>query len=77
MEDKVKQLMSDILDLDVNSIDESTSRNNTSTWNSLNHVNLLVALEEEFSVAFDPAELELMVSFMDILEILDRRLAAR
>jgi acyl carrier protein len=77
MEEQVKQVMADILDLDPGSIDESTSQDNTSTWDSLSQINLMVALEQEFGITFDPAEAESMLSFTDILEILDRKLAAR
>ena len=77
MEEVVKQVMADILDLDPNSIDESTTQDNTATWDSLNQINLLSALEQEFSVTFDAEELESMLSFTDIIEILDRKLAAK
>jgi acyl carrier protein len=77
VEEQIKQVIADILDVDPNSIDESTSRDNTSTWDSLNHINLLIALEQEFGVTFDPAELESIFSFTDILEVLDRKVAAR
>jgi acyl carrier protein len=77
MEEQVKQVMADILDLDPNSIDESTSQDNTTTWDSLSQINLLVALEQEFGITFDPAEAESMFSFTDILDILDRKLASK
>jgi acyl carrier protein len=77
MEEQVKQVMADILDLDPSSIDESTSQDNTTTWDSLSQINLLVALEQEFGITFDPTEAESMLSFTDILEILDRKLTAK
>ena len=76
MEEQIKQVMADILDLDAAAIDESTSQDNTSTWDSLSQINLLVALEQEFNVSFDPEEVDSMLSFIDILEILDRKLRA-
>ena len=44
MEQQIRQVMADILDLVPESIDESTSRDNTATWDSLSQINLLVAL---------------------------------
>ena len=76
MEQEVKQVMSDILDLDANSIDVSTAKDGTASWDSLNHINLIVALEQEFQVSFDVAEIESMLSFSDILETLERKLQA-
>lgn len=74
MQDRIKQIMADILDLDPNSIDGSTTKDNTASWDSLNHINLTLALEQEFSVLFDVSELEAMLSFDDISDILERKL---
>jgi acyl carrier protein len=70
LEDQVKQVMGDLLDLSPDSIDESTTQDNTDTWDSLSQINLLVALEQEFNLSFEPSEIESMRSFTDILTIL-------
>jgi acyl carrier protein len=77
MEDQIKQIMADILDVDPDSIDESTTRDNTPLWDSLNHINLIVSIEQELGLCFDPEEIELMVSFADILGTLERKLQLR
>lgn len=76
MEDQVRQVMADILNLDPNSVDESTVKDSTSSWDSLSHINLIVALEQEFQVSFDVPEIETMQSYSDILETLGRKLQA-
>lgn len=74
MEEQVRQVMADILNLDLNSIDGSTSKDSTSSWDSLSHINLIVALEQEFQVSFEVSEIESMLSYQDILETLGRKL---
>ena len=74
MEQQVKQVMADILGVDSDSIDVSTAKDSTASWDSLNHINLIVALEQEFQVSFDVTEIESMLSFSDILETLERKL---
>jgi acyl carrier protein len=74
LEQQVKQLMADILDLDPKSIDVSTAKDSTASWDSLNHINLIVALEQEFQTSFDVNEIESMQSFSNILETLRRKL---
>ena len=69
--------MADILDLDPASIDESTTQDNTESWDSLSHTNLFVALEQEFDVLFEPAEVESMLSFTGIITILSKKLEAK
>lgn len=75
MEQQVKQVMADILGVDPDSIDVSTAKDSTASWDSLNHINLVVALEQEFQISFDVTEIESMLSFSDILETLERKLS--
>lgn len=70
MEEKVKQIMSDIFDLHTGTINESTSTDNTAAWDSLHHINLVLALEQEFDVSLDVDEIEAMATFRDILKVL-------
>jgi acyl carrier protein len=76
VEEQVRRVMADILELDPKSIDTSTSKDNTSSWDSLGHINLIVGLEQEFQVSFDVSEIESMVSFSDVLDALERKLQA-
>lgn len=68
IEQRIKELMADILHLDPAKIDESTSVDNTPKWDSANHISLVLAIEEEFSIAFDVDEIEQMLSFFDITQ---------
>lgn len=67
LERRVRQVMADILQLDPARIDESTSMDSVEHWDSANHINLVLALEEAFGIAFDVAEIEAMTSFADVL----------
>ena len=68
IEQRIKELMADILHLDPAKIDENTSVDNTPKWDSANHISLVLAIEEEFSIAFDVDEIEQMLSFFDITQ---------
>jgi acyl carrier protein len=65
---KVRGIMADLFVVDVERIDESTSMSNTETWDSANHISLVLALEEEFGISFDVAEIESIVSFADVVQ---------
>ena len=66
--------MSDILNIPEDLINEGTASDNTDGWDSGNHIQLIVALEEEFSINFDVTEFESMLSYMDILELVKAKL---
>jgi len=73
IEPKVKAIMADIFHLDASAIDEQTAMDNTQAWDSANHISLVLALEEEFSIAFDVAEIESMTSFFDVVQAVSAR----
>ena len=69
----IKRVMADVLDLDVNAITDDTSMDNSPKWDSANHIQLVLALEEAFSISFDVSELESMVSFFDIVNVIQSK----
>lgn len=73
MDQRIKEIMADVLNLDAKSIDETTAKDHIESWDSLNHINLVMAIEQEFQVSFDVSEIESMLSFGDIMEVLDRK----
>jgi acyl carrier protein len=73
VEQKVRLIMADIFHLDAKAIDEQTAMDNTEAWDSANHISLVLALEEEFSIAFDVSEIESMTSYFDVVQAVAAR----
>jgi acyl carrier protein len=73
MHERVKLVIGSILDLDPNSIGESTRAENTPTWDSMNHIKMIVALEDEFNVIFEVEEIQSLVSYHAITGALELR----
>jgi acyl carrier protein len=74
-ESRIKRVMADVLGIDQHSIDEGTSMDGVAAWDSLSHIQLCVGLEQEFDVSLDVAEIEHMVSYRKIVEILQPKVA--
>ena len=49
-EDALKQVMATMLNVEPSTINEDSSMDNVPNWDSLRHMNLVLALEEEFKV---------------------------
>ncbi len=49
---RLKQVMADVFKVDTDSIDDMTSVDSIEKWDSLNHLNLVIALEMEFDINF-------------------------
>jgi len=67
---KVKVLLAKIMRVDVSTITANSSTNTVATWDSLNHMKLVLALEEEFDVAFDETQIEQMSEFVNIVALI-------
>ena len=74
IEQTVKELMAVVLNIDASKIDDNTSMDNTPGWDSANQINLVLALEEEFSISFEVSEFEMMVSYFDIVSVVGAKL---
>jgi acyl carrier protein len=67
-ENRLKQIFSDIFELEIEEIDSDTSTDNIDTWDSLHHMDLIVAIEDEFDVSFDEEDIPELQNYAEILE---------
>ena len=70
MEQKIKSIMAEVLEMSADQIGESTAMDNTDSWDSLKHMEMVMALEESFQVELPADEMMEMISFNDIKRIL-------
>ncbi len=76
IENKILKVMSIVLKVDPQSLNESSNMDNVSEWDSLRHMNLILALEEEFSVSLPEEDVANLTSFkllkISISELLEK-----
>ena len=51
-EEKLKKIIGSVFKIDASSVNNETSPDTVENWDSLNHLNLVLALEEGFDVSF-------------------------
>ena len=71
---KLKQVVSDILEVDIDDINENSSPDNIEKWDSLSHIKLVMAIEVEFNVKLTPDDMMDMLSVKLIKMILTEKL---
>ncbi len=74
MENKLKQIIAAVFEINVEDINENSSSDTIENWDSLKQMNLVVAIEEQFSVEFDDEEIVLLNSYYLLLESLKNKL---
>jgi acyl carrier protein len=60
---KIKQVMSAVFEVPFESITDDASSDNIENWDSLRHLNLILALEEEFGVSIPDEEVGNLVNY--------------
>ncbi len=63
IEDRVKNVMSAVFGIRPEEINKESSLDTIESWDSLNHMNLIISLEEEFNIRFEESEIETVVSY--------------
>ena len=67
---KLYSLLSNVLELELEEINEDTSPENTETWDSFNALVLVTELEETFNVSFTMDEVQSVKNVKDIINAL-------
>lgn len=76
-EDKLKQIMATMLKAEPSGINVYSSMDNMPNWDSLHHMNLVLALEEEFGVVIPDEDAGNITSYKLIKLVLEDLLKAQ
>jgi acyl carrier protein len=68
--EKLNLLLSSILKIDMIYISDSTSPENTETWDSFNTLSMAIALEKEFNINLPLEEIIMIKTVKDIKQLL-------
>lgn len=71
---KLKEVMSNVLGTPIDKINDDSSPDNIEKWDSLSHLNLVMAIESEFRVELSPEDSMDMLSLKLIRIILEEAL---
>lgn len=75
--ERIRCIAADIFDLPVQQITSGASQDSLEQWDSLQHLNLVLALEEAFQVQFAPDEMAQMLSVDAITSLVQQKLPAQ
>ena len=70
IEKRIKNVMSAVLEVPIEKIDYKSSPDTIESWDSLKHLNLVIALEEEFDIQFTDDNIIELINMELIMVIL-------
>jgi acyl carrier protein len=71
--ERVNEVFRDLFDDDNITVTETTTANDIEDWDSLEHINLVVAIEKEFGMKFTMGEVTSMKNVGEMVGILEGR----
>ena len=71
---KIYQLMSNVFEIPVGEISEDSSLDSIESWDSIRHLNLILAIEEEFGITIPDEEVGNLVNYKLIELIINEQL---
>ena len=72
---RLKQIFAELFELDPSTIDGTTSVDNVERWDSLQHISMIVSVEQEFGVRFSEEEMAELLNYERVRATLARKLA--
>ncbi len=78
VESRVRRIVADVLAIPLEQLPIEVSPHTVVNWDSLNHLNMVLALEQEFGIQFSPEETtDGMDSLDQIIELLKDKVVAK
>jgi acyl carrier protein len=72
--EQVQGIASDLFGIPAGQITRESSTESIEAWDSTQHLNLVLALEETFSIQFSPEEMEQMRSIGSTVKLVENKL---
>lgn len=73
MRDEILEVVSQVMNVNKEELNDKSSPSTVANWDSLKHMNLILALEEKFSVSFSDEEIISMLSVKQIIETISKK----
>ncbi len=70
----LQEVFRDVFDDDEIEINDTTTADDIEAWDSLTHVQLIVAVEEKFGVKFSTVEVMKLKNVGEFIKLIDRKL---
>ena len=75
--EQVRNIASDIFGVSVDKIKAESSPETIETWDSMQHLNLVLAIEEKFGMQLEPEDIEQMKDIGAVAALVEKRQAAK
>ena len=72
----MKEIFRDVFDDQTIELSAETSAKDIDTWDSFNHINLIISMEQAFKIKFDISELSSLKNVGEMAALIERKSGA-
>jgi len=76
MSEEIQEMVARIFGLPAEQVRPESSPDTIDTWDSLQHLNLVLALEQQYDIQFTPEEIEQLLSVEIIIAFVEEKVSA-
>ena len=69
--EELRRLAADILEIDLEDLPPESSSETIESWDSVQHLNLVLAIEEQYGIQLDPEQIGGGVTLEDLAELVE------
>lgn len=69
---EVKEILARVFEIDILTISDNATQKDISKWDSLQHLNLIVEIEDVYDISIDPEDISEMLSIEKIIEVINK-----
>jgi acyl carrier protein len=73
--EQVRKITSEIFNVELEDVHLESSPKTIANWDSMQHLNLVLALEQNFLIEFIPEEITQMINVKSVVQIVERKIA--
>jgi acyl carrier protein len=77
VQERVRQVAADVFNVPLDQVNDDSTPTSIESWDSVQHLNLVLALEQEMNVRIDPEEIERMKSIGDVVKLIEEKTASQ
>ncbi len=72
--EKIQNIFQNVFDNSEMKIENSSNSSNVENWDSLNHINLVVAIQKEFRIKFDLKEIQAFKNVGEMVDLVEKKI---
>lgn len=73
----VREILAVVLNVEIENVNDESSTDSLSEWDSLRHMNLIAAVEDNYDIYFKEDEILSATKFLQLLDLIESKLEGK